>query len=141
MKVAILGAPRTGKTQLTLALSARLLAQGLAVDIVDAAPLDRLSPHDWVLLCGLDLCEATPEQCQTDAMLRDRLQQAGLNFQVVYGRGAQRLENALFGIGRQTNPVTQRLERPEPPTRWRGPCETCGDGACEHQLFTGLLKP
>ena len=65
---------------------------------------------------------------------------AGLPYQVVYGSGEQRLENALFCIGRQAPGWAKQLERPEPTIRWSGPCETCGDGDCEHRLFTSLVK-
>jgi hypothetical protein len=140
MKVAIVGAPRTGKTTLAQALSARLNAQGLAVEVVDAALLARISDADIVLLCGLDLGHLMPLQSEMDQMIRSSLQRASLNFQVVYGSGEQRSENALFCIANQTPHLVKQLQRPEPPTRWSGPCETCGDGDCEHRLFTSLVK-
>jgi nicotinamide riboside kinase len=140
MKVAIVGAPQTGKTKLTHALSARLNAQGLVVEIVDAACIDSISTMDLVLLCGLDLGHITPAQIDIDQKIRNTLQQAALNFQVVYGTGEQRLDNALYCLGRQAPQWTKQLERPESPPRWSGPCETCGDGDCEHRLFTRLVK-
>ena len=140
MKVAIVGAPQTGKTKLTHALSARLNAQGLVVEIVDAASIDSISTMDLVLLCGLDLGHITPAQSEIDQKIRNTLQQAALNFQVVYGTGEQRLDNALYCLGRQAPQWTKQLERPESPPRWSGPCETCGDGDCEHRLFTRLVK-
>ena len=140
MKVAIVGATRTGKTQLTHALSAQLNTQGLVIELVDAAPIESISATDLVLLCGLDLGHITPAQYNIDRLIRQALQQAGFHFQVIYGRGAQRLDNALFCVARQESRWINQLQRPEPPTRWSGVCETCGDGRCEHRLFTGLVK-
>ena len=140
MKVAIVGAPQTGKTQLADALLARLVAQNLTLDIVDAASVDRISSNDLVLLCGLDLGHPTPAQWQADLALRNALQEAALPFQVVYGKGSQRVDNAWFCLARQAPTVRPQFTRPEPPTRWSGPCETCGDGDCEHRLFTRLVN-
>jgi nicotinamide riboside kinase len=210
MKIALLGAESTGKSQLALALSARLQQSGLAVQRVDeylrewcntqqrtprqdeqrhiaetqmarvlAAPADAVviadttplmtavysqmlfnddslqtlalahqSVYDITLLTGLDLPwvsdglqrDGPQVREPVDAAVRQMLGLAGLPYQVVYGTGEQRLENALFCIGRQAPDWAKQLERPEPPTRWSGPCETCGDGDCEHRLFTSLVK-
>lgn len=115
---------------------------------LDAYALQQQGLFDITLLTGLDL-EWVSDGLQrvgahvrepVDRRIRQLLGQANLPFQVVYGTGEQRLENALFCIARQAPLVAQQLERPEPPTRWSGPCETCGDGACEHRLFTQLVK-
>jgi hypothetical protein len=140
MKVAIVGAPHTGKTELAQALSTQLKARGLLFEVVDAAPLASIASTDVVLLCGLDLGHTTGAQMHMDHTIRDALQRASLHFQVVYGRGFQRLENALFCIAHQAPQWAQQLERPEPPTRWLGPCDSCSDGDCEHRLFTNLVK-
>jgi nicotinamide riboside kinase len=210
MKIALLGAESTGKSQLALTLSARLQQSGLAVQRVDeylrewcntqqrtprqdeqrhiaetqmarvlAAPADAVviadttplmtavysqmlfnddslqtlalahqSVYDITLLTGLDLPwvsdglqrDGPQVREPVDAAVRQMLGLAGLPYQVVYGTGEQRLENALFCIGRQAPDWAKQLERPEPPTRWSGPCETCGDGDCEHRLFTSLVK-
>lgn len=210
MKIALLGAESTGKSQLALALSARLQQSGLVVYRVDeylrewcdiqnrtpnqaeqhhiaqtqmtrvmAAPsgsvvvadttplmtavysqmvfddhsldtyaLQQHALFDITLLTGLDL-EWVSDGLQrvgahvrepVDQKIRQLLTQANLPFQVVYGTGEQRLENAVFCIARQAPHLAKQLERPEPPTRWSGACETCGDGACEHRLLTQLLK-
>jgi nicotinamide riboside kinase len=210
MKIALLGAESTGKSQLALALSARLEKAGLAVYRVDeylrewcdienrtpnpaeqqhiaetqmarvlAAPAESvviadttplmtavysqmvfddhsldtyaLQQHalfDITLLTGLDLAWVSDGLQRVgahvrepvDQKIRQLLTQANLPFQVVYGSGEQRLENALFCIARQAPHLAKQLERPEPPTRWSSPCETCGDGDCEHRLFTNLVK-
>ena len=211
MKIALLGAESTGKSQLAQALCARLQQSGLAVHRVDeylrewcdthqrtpnpseqlhivetqiarvlAAPantvvisdttplmtavysqmlfnehsLDALAlahqaMYDITLLTGLDIPwvsdglqrDGPHVREPVDQHVRRMLAQAHLPYQVVYGTGDERLKNALFCIGRQAPEWAKQLERPEPPTRWNGLCETCGDGDCEHRLFTDLLKP
>jgi nicotinamide riboside kinase len=161
MKIAIFGAPSTGKTWLASALAQHFRApvrhgEGAAqVDVLipDTTPLmtamdsnglwSERSIHEWALahqrsrdltlLTGLDLPwtgEHQQEQHrqQTDARLRDALQEAGIAYGVVYGSGPQRLRNAL------------RLVSPQdtPPARWTGVCEKCSDPDCEFQLFTAL---
>jgi nicotinamide riboside kinase len=210
MKIALLGAESTGKSQLALALSARLQESGLtvhhvdeylrewcdthqrtprqdeqlhiaetqmarvlsapanAVVIADTTPLmtavysqmlfndDSLNTlamahqavYDVTLLTGLDVPwvsdglqrDGSHVRESVDATVRNMLGLAGQPYQVVYGTGEQRFDNALFCIGRQAPDWAKQLERPEPPTRWSGPCETCGDGDCEHRLFTSLVK-
>ena len=214
MKIALLGAESTGKSQLAQALHARLQQSGLTVHRVDeylrewcdthqrtprqdeqqhivetqiarvlSAPADDVviadttplmtavysqmlfnddslnalalahqAVYDITLLTGLDLPwvsdglqrDGPHVREPVDQRVRHMLGLAGVPYQVVYGLGEQRLDNALFCIGRQApNWVknwAKQLERPEPPTRWSGPCETCGDGDCEHRLFTSLVK-
>ena len=210
MKIALLGAESTGKSQLALTLSARLQRSGLKVhrvdeylrewcDIEHRTPTQAEQPHiaqtqmarvlaapaeavviadttplmtavysqmvfddhsldayalqqhalfDITLLTGLDLAwvsdglQRVGEHVRepVDQKIRQLLAQANLPFQVVYGTGEQRLENALFCIARQAPHLVQQLERPEPPIRWSGPCDSCGDGDCEHRLFTSLVK-
>lgn len=143
MHVAIVGAPQTGKTQLALALTQTLNAQGLVVRISDDAPLHPLRGDDFILLCGLDLGAATSQQLQADQAIRDALLAQALSFQVVYGQRAARLANALFGLAQQARArglasLTAQI-RQSPVARWSGPCESCGDADCEHQLFSRLL--
>lgn len=210
MKIALLGAESTGKSQLAQALHTRLQQSGLiihrvdeylrewcdthqrtprqdeqqhivetqiarvlsapadAVVIADTTPLmtavysqmlfndDSLNAlalahqamYDVTLLTGLDLPwvhdglqrDGPHVREPVDQRVRHMLGLGGLPYQVVYGLGEQRLENALFCIGRQAPDWAKQLERPEPPTRWNGPCETCGDGDCEHRLFTRLVQ-
>jgi len=210
MKIAILGAESTGKSQLAQALHTHLQQSGLTIHRVDeylrewcdthkrtprqaeqrhivetqisrvlSAPTDAVviadttplmtavysqmlfndeslnalalthqAMYDITLLTGLDLPwvsdglqrDGPHVREPVDQRVRHMLGLAGLPYQVVYGQGEQRLENALFCIGRQDPDWAKQLERPEPPTRWSGPCETCGDGDCEHRLFTSLVK-
>jgi nicotinamide riboside kinase len=210
MRIALLGAESTGKSELTRALCARLQQSGLTVHRVDeylrewchthqrtpradeqqhiantqiervgAAPanavviadttplmtavysqlifdddslfemaLSHQASYDVTLLMGLDLPwthdgfqrDGPHVREPVDTALRQSLGLAGLPFQVVYGVDAQRLENAFFCIGQQVPKWAKQLARPEPTVRWTGPCDTCGDGDCEHRLFTQLIK-
>jgi nicotinamide riboside kinase len=210
MKIALVGAESTGKSQLALALSARLQQSGITVHRVDeylrewcdthqrtphqneqqhivetqiarvlAAPANAVviadttplmtavysqilfndeslnalamahqAVYNVTLLTGLDVPwvgdglqrDGPHVREPVDAAVRHMLKMAGLPYQVVYGMGEKRLENALFCVGRQAPDWAKQLERPEIPTRWSGHCETCGDGDCEHRLFTSLVK-
>ncbi len=115
---------------------------------LDAWALACQTVFDITLLMGLDLTWVSDGKQRVgadvrepvDQKIRALLAQTNQPYQVVYGTGAQRLANALFGIGRQAPQWAKQLERPESPALWKGPCETCGDGDCEHRLFTGLLQ-
>lgn len=143
MNVAILGAPLSGKTQLALALMQALKTQGMAMHVSDDAPLHQLQPDDLILLCGLDLAPATPTQLRADQTIRQTLAENALSFQVVYGQNKARVDNALFGLAQQARAkgleqLASQIRQP-PVVRWTGPCESCGDADCEHQLFSQLL--
>ena len=217
MKIALLGAESTGKSQLTQALYTHLQQSGLAVYrvdeylrewcdthqrvpsqheqahvaetqmarvldapknsivVTDTTPLMIAVYSQWIfgdhsldaqalawqqqfditLLTGLDLPwiadvlrDGPQVREPVDQMVRHMLARANVSYQVVYGQGAQRLENALFCIAgaaaKLSTPTAARLcqvlSRPEVPAKWTGPCETCGDGDCEHRLFRSLVK-
>lgn len=126
MKIAILGAPATGKTCLALELARHLPD----LHISDDPLLTQVRPgaFDLILLTGLDLPRADPDQQQADGRLRAALQETGISYGVVYGQGSQRLRAALRLISPQDGP----------PPRWAGVCERCADPDCEFRLFTGL---
>lgn len=128
MKIAVVGAPATGKTQLTQTLALHLAE----LQVSDAPTSEELKPgvYSHVLLMGLDLPGGTREQQQADAVLREQLACAGLGYSVVYGLGPQRLRAALRLITPQDGPSP----------RWTGPCESCADPDCESKLFTGLMN-
>ena len=128
MKIAVVGAPATGKTTLASALALHLPELLLS----DAPCLDTpLAAHyDRVLLMGLDLPGITPAQQSADATLRAQLAAANMAYGVVYGRDKDRLRAALRLIQPQDGPAP----------RWTGPCERCADPDCEFMLFTGLLS-
>lgn len=127
MKLAVVGARATGKTQLAQALGQHLPA----LQVSDAPPPESWQPgvYGRVLLMGLDLPGSGPAQHEEDARLRAQLAASGLDYGVVYGRGPQRLRAAL------------RLITPQdgPPPRWTGPCERCADPECEFRIFTELM--
>jgi len=140
MKVAILGAPVTGKTELAIALGKFFQSQGIPLEVADSPNIRSLGQADIALLSGLDLASPSEMQSGVDQELRAGLQTLGMAFQVVYGRGSLRLQNALFCLATQTPQWAHVLRRDDMPVRWTGPCETCGDGLCEHQLFTKLVS-
>ncbi len=140
MKVAILGAPATGKTELAIALGKSLKSQCIPLEVTDSPHIQSLGQEDIALLCGLDLSSISEMQSGVDRTLRAGLQTRGMAFQVVYGKGSQRLQNALFCLATQTPQWAHLLRRDDMPLRWTGPCETCGDGLCEHLLFTKLVS-
>lgn len=131
MKLAILGAPATGKTR----LARDLALHWPELQVSDTPSPERLKPGAYarVLLMGLDLPGTTPAQEDADARLRAQLAAAGVAYGVVYGSGPQRLRAAL------------RLIEPQdgPPPRWTGVCEQCADPECEFRtfMFTKLTDP
>lgn len=126
LRIAVLGAPATGKTRLAQALALHL--PGLQVSDAPSPQSLQADTYTHVLLMGLDLPDPPPDQQDADARLRVQLSAAGVSYGVVYGQGAQRARAAL------------RLIRPQdgPPPRWTGVCERCADPDCEFRLFTGL---
>lgn len=128
MKLAILGAPGSGKTWLAHELTQHLPD----LQVADAPGLSviRNTGFDRVLLMGLDLPQAaTALQLQADADLRDALDGAAVPYTVVYGQGEQRLRCALRQI----------IPEEGPPPRWRGVCEKCADPECERRtLLPGI---
>jgi hypothetical protein len=149
MKIALLGAPRTGKTELLHGLTQHL--QPPHVELIDAPDISELrhaGAFDIILLCGLDLPDPAATQHDSteaereiiDQRLRYQLDNAQMPYQVVYGVGATRIENALFCIARQAPAWAAAPQRPQALNRWSGPCERCADGDCEHRLFMDLFS-
>lgn len=100
------------------------------------------------LLMGLDLpwvddglCRDSPEaRTTTDAILRSRLDVAGVRYQTVHGQGERRATQALRAIGAA---LGRDLVAPDPywsEGRGRLDCGKCGDPACEHRLFRDLIE-
>lgn len=161
MKIAIAGAPGSGKSWLASKLAATIAsaipeARQQITDV--GASLGDVAYFDMILLMGLDLVQARAglqsahrqESATKDQALRDTLARLGKPFHVIYGNGDARLQNALtvltsqFAIhsiagceidSRLTGQLTSKESK-----NWRWPCEKCSDPDCEHQLFSRLLQ-
>jgi hypothetical protein len=140
--VRLLGAPGTGKTRLAAELTAALSAEKHAASmftVYDNPALPHTDPTVCTtLLMGLDL-PAPPAseglQQATDRALRNTLAQAGVNYQVVYGHGEQRLRSALAALRGASSASVERDSRP----RWVWACDNCSDPQCERRLLSDLL--
>ena len=60
------------------------------------------------------------------------LDKAAVPYRVVYGAGADRLQNALAAIDAALSPRA-------PARGWAWSCDKCSDPDCEHRLFSQLL--
>ena len=98
---------------------------------------------DATLLMGLDLPwvadgiqrDGAHMREPVDAALRAALARGGIQFQVVYGTGASRLQNALRCLNAS---IEQFENRPQRLRNWV--CERCSDPVCEHRLFRDLIQ-
>ena len=114
---------------------------------------------DLTLLTGLDMPwqadgiqrDGAHVRAPVDALLRDKLQSAGIAFDLIYGSGEQRTRHALQAIARlkhaqiATNSIASCADNT--PTneqkgskKWQWNCEKCSDPDCEHRLFRDLVK-
>ena len=145
--VLILGAPRSGKSWLARALNSTLQASGVQNHwFISESPEPKLlrSPETITLLMGLDLPGLGPEQDDEDKRLRQALVIAQTRFTVIYGKGVDRLSNALLALDLACETDAAWLERISAQFNinrgrdvWQ--CNDCSDPACEHKLFTRLL--
>ena len=107
--------------------------------------------YDVTLVTGLDIAweaqwmrDSAQARVPIDAKLRDALGRSGIGYRVIYGKGLDRLNNALLAMGLppESDQDWQRRESVQfalnqGRTPWL--CEKCSDPDCEHRLFTGLL--
>jgi nicotinamide riboside kinase len=110
--------------------------------------LDDQRNFGLTLLMGLDLPwradslfrESVAVRDTIDTILRHELQAAQIPFQTIYGHGPDRLKQALRTVGsrlgRALVPGDPNLSEGRVP--WN--CEKCSDPACEHRLFTRLVR-
>lgn len=104
--------------------------------------IDRQRGYDVTLVTGLDLPwvadglqrDGPHVQAPVDAQVREILGKHSIGYRVVYGRGSERLRNALTAIDASLAP--RPADRP-----WTWQCEKCSDPECEHRLFARLLRP
>lgn len=167
MRIAILGAQGSGKTQLAHDLGRRLqLLGGVASRITDIPPLmaaiyadllhgdqTRYDPalaqhrtYDLTLVAGLDIpwrsdsqhCAGSLSREAVDAQLRATLARGQIAYTVIYGLGPARVGAALNAI----SPLRHDRAKQNPgiPGHWQWSCEKCSDPECEHRMFTGQLK-
>ncbi len=144
MKIAVVGAPGTGRSTLVQALRQALQADaGMASSTVTKVlALEPHHPYELTLLLGLDL----PQHCaaddtvalQADANLRHALATQSIAHAVVYGIHQARTDCALQAIAYRRALATKRPTAPSPAWHWN--CETCSDADCEHRLFSALLR-
>jgi nicotinamide riboside kinase len=206
LKLALLGAESTGKTQLSQELAAHLRAQGRSVAVVsevlrewceregrtprpeeqlpiaqeqerrvdEAAlthdvviadttslmvaiysamlfedgtlyrfALERQRGYDVTLVTGLDLPwvadglqrDGPHVREPVDALVRQALARADVPYRTIYGKGAERLQNALAAIAEAGD-----RKPPAGQSAWVWTCDKCSDPECEHRLFTGLVS-
>jgi nicotinamide riboside kinase len=94
---------------------------------------------DHTLLLALDVGPAkansavTAQRLRMDALLRQILVQAQIDFQVIYGLGEDRLAQALSAL--KCSPAVREAQRKP----WVWACDKCSDPACEHRLLSDLL--
>ncbi len=99
------------------------------------------------LVSGLDLPwqadgiqrDGPHARAPVDALLRQRLDAAAIAYRVVYGAGAQRLQNAIDCIAAYAS--IQRPAAIKPGKKWVWVCDKCSDPDCEHRLFSQLTAP
>ncbi len=161
MKIAILGAPGTGKTWLANTLNHAIsgaaeitLEAPHNISIHDAPALGTVADADLIFLMGLDWQPGSgghfnaETREKEDSTVRANLQHRGLDFKVIYGSPANRLATALRSINIKyaTNFVAAPA-CPEPvlatfsskiAQKWIWNCDKCSDPDCEHRLFTAL---
>jgi nicotinamide riboside kinase len=139
-RIAVLGAPQTGKTWLVQELSKALnpISAYAVFDNPVWLQRDGIAETRWdlILLTGLDLAGMGTEHRLIDKALRSTLTQNAIPYTTIYGHDAARCDNALQAIRFHfRDPAALQST----PSRWRWPCEKCSDPECEHQLFSALL--
>ena len=109
--------------------------------------------YDITLVMGLDLPwvadglqrDGPQVRGSVDTLVRQALEQSGMPYRVVYGQGPQRLNNALLALGLEGEDASAQHIREQGQfainqgrSVWQ--CNDCSDPACEHKLFTRLVK-
>jgi nicotinamide riboside kinase len=109
--------------------------------------------YDITLVTGLDLPwvadglqrDGPQARGTVDNLVRQALERSGMAYRVVYGQGPRRLNNALLALGLAGEDATAQHIREQGQftinqgrSVWQ--CNDCSDPACEHKLFTRLVK-
>lgn len=144
MKIAVVGAPGTGKSSLVLALRQALQADADTAAFTVAEDGAPHQPHtyDLTLLMGLDLphhgAQSAPDLLQSDAHLRHTLASQAIAYAVVYGNAQARTDCALQAIDYHRKRAAKLPSAAA--SGWHWNCETCSDADCEYRLFSALVK-
>lgn len=147
MKIAIAGAPLTGKSPLAAALGSALQASGLPAEVIVANPPfpADLAGHDLVLLTGLEpvlhahkAAAADASREAADEAIRAAFASAGISYRVMYGTADQRLAQALDAANPPAAPRANASRR-SGKSAWTWVCDKCSDPGCEHRLLSDLL--
>lgn len=144
LKIAVTGAPSTGKHQLATALGRALKDAGrdALVAVTDpSTPPGGAAGHGLTLLCGLESAAPAHEQA-ADQSIRAALAAGDMAYCVLYGSAPQRLAQALGAVERLLPGLPQ--QKPAPVRRegnkaWVWACDKCSDPVCEHRLLSDLL--
>jgi nicotinamide riboside kinase len=116
--------------------------------------LARQREYHVTLLTGLDLPwvadglqrDGPHVREPVDALVREALARADVGFRTVYGRGEERLANAIAAIDPFIAPWVPGLASAGAtasegaPRAWVWTCDKCSDPECEHRLFTSLAE-
>ena len=108
--------------------------------------LERQARYAATLVTGLDLPwvadglqrDGPHVREPVDALLREGLQRAQVPYQVVYGTGPARLENAVAALARMGIGAGDAAREGAARKPWKWMCEKCSDPECEHRLFRGV---
>lgn len=141
LKIAVTGAPSTGKHLLTSALDRALKDAGRNASVAVADPSAFSADpagYGLVLLCGLESIE--PTQQAAEQSIRSALAAAGMAYCVLYGSAPQRLAQALGAVERVQPGLPLQDAQPAGKRKpWAWACDKCSDPVCEHRLLSDLL--
>lgn len=141
LKIAVTGAPSTGKHELASALDRALKDAGRDVQVAVTDPSTSsgsAAGYGLTLLCGLESAE--PARQAADQSIRSALAAAGVAYCVLYGSVPQRLDQALGAVERLQPGPRPRKQQPQARSKaWVWVCDKCSDPVCEHRLLSDLL--
>jgi len=144
LKIAVTGAPLTGKHQLASDLDRALKEAGRDAQVAVTEPFASSggatghTGYGLTLLCGLESAEAARQAA--DQAIRSALAAAGTAYCVLYGSAPQRLGQALAAVERLLPGSSPRKQAPAGRSKaWVWVCDKCSDPACEHRLLSDLL--
>jgi hypothetical protein len=113
--------------------------------------LNHQASYDLTLVTALDLPwvadgiqrDGPHVRESIDAMLREALRTGDIPYQVIYGQGLDRLQNAIDAINSiaiKPIPTCRKSLKTSKKRLLNWVCEKCSDPDCEHALFRRLLN-